>query len=241
MMHTRANETMTNGFQKDTSWSHARNQKPVQERTPVKRVPWHASTFRLNPEKFCKKNEFASSTKTFLRTTLFPLASWVSVKIIPRTTNKPFSLWFHLPGFHFGYLSLTHTQLRSSCGGPKKGLRLRQRAAKLQFAWAKLRAQSAGAPKLTCGFHSGQKLQHMAVVVKTNEIPFWGRCTTHFSPFWRGLGCLTRGYGILTHGHMGMCLKWTPSNGGFPAGFPLKTTQKGEKNNTPIQEIQLAT
>ena len=29
----------------------------------------------------------------------------------------------------------------------------------------------------------------MAVVVKTNGIPFWGRRTTHFSLFQFGLGC----------------------------------------------------
>ena len=31
----------------------------------------------------------------------------------------------------------------------------------------------------------------IAVVVKTNEIPFWGRCTTHFGADWdvhRGMG-----------------------------------------------------
>ena len=29
-----------------------------------------------------------------------------------------FSLWFHLPGLHFGYLSLTHTQRLTSYPSP---------------------------------------------------------------------------------------------------------------------------
>ena len=41
---------------------------------------------------------------------------------------------------------------------------------------------------------------HMAVVVKTNGIPFWGRCTTHFRTYVGG--DLDVRYGILTHGHL---------------------------------------
>ena len=37
--------------------------------------------------------------------------------------------------------------------------------------------------------------------VKTNGIPFWGRCTTHFVYF-SGDWDVHWGYGILTHGHM---------------------------------------
>ena len=32
-------------------------------------------------------------------------------------------------------------------------------------------------------------------------VPFWGRCSTHFSLFWWGLGC-SLGYGILTRGQV---------------------------------------
>ena len=37
--------------------------------------------------------------------------------------------------------------------------------------------------------------------VNTNGIPFSCRCTTHFSPFWRGLD-VQWGYGSLTHSHI---------------------------------------
>ena len=36
----------------------------------------------------------------------------------------------------------------------------------------------------------------MAVVVKTNGIPFWGRCTTHLEPILVGMGMFTGGTGI---------------------------------------------
>ena len=42
----------------------------------------------------------------------------------------------------------------------------------------------------------------MAVVVKTNGIPFWGRCTTHFRTYFSGDWDVHWGYGLLTHGHM---------------------------------------
>ena len=33
------------------------------------------------------------------------------------------------------------------------------------------------------------QLPQTEMAVKTNGIPFWGRCTAHFSRFWWGLGC----------------------------------------------------
>ena len=35
---------------------------------------------------------------------------------------------------------------------------------------------------------------------KTNGIPFWGRCTTHFRTFFSGDWDVHWGHGILTHG-----------------------------------------
>ena len=40
------------------------------------------------------------------------------------------------------------------------------------------------------------------MVVKTNGIPFWGRCTTHFKTYFSGDWDVHWGYGILTHGQM---------------------------------------
>ena len=42
---------------------------------------------------------------------------------------------------------------------------------------------------------------HLAVIVKINGIPFWGRCTTHFRACFSGDWDVYWGYGILTHGH----------------------------------------
>ena len=44
--------------------------------------------------------------------------------------------------------------------------------------------------------------RYMAVVVKTNGIPFWGRCTAHFRTYFTGHWDVHWGYGILTHGHI---------------------------------------
>ena len=41
---------------------------------------------------------------------------------------------------------------------------------------------------------------HLAVVVKTNGIPFWGRCTTQV--YFRGDWDVHWAFGILTHGHL---------------------------------------
>ena len=49
---------------------------------------------------------------------------------------------------------------------------------------------------------SRPKLHNMAVVVKTNGIPCWGGCTTHFGTYFSGDWDVHWGYGILTHGHM---------------------------------------
>ena len=38
--------------------------------------------------------------------------------------------------------------------------------------------------------------------VKTNGIPFWGRCTTHFRTYFSGDWDVHWGYGLLTHGHV---------------------------------------
>ena len=38
--------------------------------------------------------------------------------------------------------------------------------------------------------------------VKTVLVPFWGRCTTHFSRDFSGDWDVHWGYGILTHGHV---------------------------------------
>ena len=38
--------------------------------------------------------------------------------------------------------------------------------------------------------------------VKTNGIPFWGRCTTHFRTYFSGDWDVYWGYGILTHGQL---------------------------------------
>ena len=43
---------------------------------------------------------------------------------------------------------------------------------------------------------------HLAVVVKSNNIPFWGRCTTHFRTYFSGDWDVHWWYGILTHGHL---------------------------------------
>ena len=40
--------------------------------------------------------------------------------------------------------------------------------------------------------------------IKTNGIPFWGRCTTHFRTYFRGDWDVHWGYGILTHGHVAL-------------------------------------
>ena len=40
--------------------------------------------------------------------------------------------------------------------------------------------------------------------VKTNGIPFWGRCTTHFRTYFSGDWNVHWGYGILTHGHFAL-------------------------------------
>ena len=57
-----------------------------------------------------------------------------------------------------------------------------------------------GAPKksLSCS--------EMAVVVKTNGIPFWlvGKFTTHFRTYFTGDWDVHRGYGLLTHGQIGV-------------------------------------
>ena len=45
---------------------------------------------------------------------------------------------------------------------------------------------------------------HMAVVVKTNGIPFWDWCTTHFGQFF-GDWDVHWGYGLLTHGRSKGC------------------------------------
>ena len=45
--------------------------------------------------------------------------------------------------------------------------------------------------------------KEMAVVVKTNGNPFWGRCTTHFRTYFCGELDVHWGYGILTHGQIG--------------------------------------
>ena len=45
-------------------------------------------------------------------------------------------------------------------------------------------------------------LSEMAVVVKANGMPFWGRCTTHFRTYFSGDWDVHWGYGILTHGQM---------------------------------------
>ena len=42
-------------------------------------------------------------------------------------------------------------------------------------------------------------IAYMAVVVKTNGIPFWGGCTTHFSRNFSGDWDVHWGYGLLTH------------------------------------------
>ena len=44
----------------------------------------------------------------------------------------------------------------------------------------------------------------VAVVVKTNGIPFWlvGEFTTHFRTYFSGDWDVHWGYGFLTHGHM---------------------------------------
>ena len=39
--------------------------------------------------------------------------------------------------------------------------------------------------------------------VKTNGIPFWGRCTTHFRTYFSGNWDVRWAYGILAHGHLG--------------------------------------
>ena len=43
--------------------------------------------------------------------------------------------------------------------------------------------------------------------VKTNGIPFWGRCTTHFRTYFSGDWDVHWGYGILTHGRLGVVSK----------------------------------
>ena len=49
---------------------------------------------------------------------------------------------------------------------------------------------------------SSHNLRDMAVVVKTNGIPFWGRCTTHFRTFLGGDWDVHWVCGILTRAHM---------------------------------------
>ena len=46
--------------------------------------------------------------------------------------------------------------------------------------------------------YAGLSLFHIWLWFKTHGIPFWGRCTPHFS----GDLDVHWGYGILTHGHM---------------------------------------
>ena len=38
--------------------------------------------------------------------------------------------------------------------------------------------------------------------VKTNGIPFWGRCATHFRTYFSGDWDVHWGYGVLTHGYV---------------------------------------
>ena len=52
-------------------------------------------------------------------------------------------------------------------------------------------------------------MEHMAVVVKANGIPFWlvGAFTTHFSTYFSLDLDVHWGYGILTPGHMALVVK----------------------------------
>ena len=47
------------------------------------------------------------------------------------------------------------------------------------------------------------RLNQLAVVVKPNGIPFWGRCTTGFSTYFSVDWDVHWGYGVLTQGHHG--------------------------------------
>ena len=55
--------------------------------------------------------------------------------------------------------------------------------------------------------------------VKTNGIPFWARCTTHFRTYFTGIGMFTGGMiWILTHGHMAVAQKTGTQNGTLVSG-----------------------
>ena len=106
-----------------------------------------------------------------------------------------------IPGFlRWCRISSIHSSIQNAASAPQK---LKPGSCARKTKSHELpRAGSFGCAAEVCQLQLRGIQIKMAVVVKTDGIPFWGRCTTQLRTYFSGDWDVHWRYGILTHGQM---------------------------------------